>query len=120
MNTSTPHANGREALARARSGRRQRSRDRCDQADSARHEVTLDGRSVRITPSEFRLLAVLAERRRGGHALRAVRHALEQRRSLDTRACDLHVARLRHKIESDPSRPSRLLTVRGVGYRLVP
>jgi two-component system response regulator RegX3 len=40
--------------------------------------------------------------------------------SLDTRACDLHVARLRRKIEADPSRPRRLLTVRGVGYKLVP
>ena len=40
-------------------------------------------------------------------------------RSLDTRACDLHVARLRRKIEPDPSHPRRLLTVRAVGYKLV-
>ena len=36
----------------------------------------------------------------------------------DERACDIHVSNLRRKIERDPARPERLLTVRGVGYRL--
>jgi two-component system, OmpR family, response regulator RegX3 len=89
--------------------------------DLARHEVTVEGNPVHTTPSEFRLLALLAER-----AEEAVsRSELCMRlwgtdRSLDTRACDLHVARLRRKIEADPSDPHRLLTVRAVGYRLVP
>jgi two-component system response regulator RegX3 len=37
----------------------------------------------------------------------------------DQRACDIHVSNIRRKIEGDPARPERLLTVRGVGYRLV-
>ena len=89
--------------------------------DLARHEVTVAGDPVHTTPSEFRLLALFTER-----AEEAVsRSELCMRlwgtdRSLDTRACDLHVARLRRKIEADPSSPRRLLTVRAVGYKLVP
>jgi two-component system response regulator RegX3 len=88
--------------------------------DVSRHEVTLDGVPVHATPSEFRLLSLLAER--AGEAV--TRQELCSSlwgtdRSLDTRACDLHVARLRRKIEPDPSRPRRLLTVRAVGYKLV-
>jgi two-component system response regulator RegX3 len=37
----------------------------------------------------------------------------------DQRACDIHVSNIRRKIEADPSSPQRLVTVRGVGYRLV-
>jgi two-component system response regulator RegX3 len=36
-----------------------------------------------------------------------------------SRACDNHITNLRRKIEPDPARPQRLLTVRGVGYKLV-
>jgi DNA-binding response OmpR family regulator len=36
----------------------------------------------------------------------------------DEHACDVHISNLRHKIEDDPARPRRLVTVRGVGYRL--
>jgi two-component system response regulator RegX3 len=88
--------------------------------DLQRHEVLVDGTPVQTTPSEFRLLTLLAQR--AGEAV--TRGELctwlwGTDRSLDTRACDLHVARLRRKIEPDPSLPRRLLTVRGVGYRLV-
>jgi DNA-binding response OmpR family regulator len=89
--------------------------------DLARHEVSVEGNPVHTTPSEFRLLALLAERLEEAVS----RSELCMRlwgtdRSLDTRACDLHVARLRRKIEADPTHPRRLLTVRGVGYKLVP
>jgi two-component system, OmpR family, response regulator RegX3 len=88
--------------------------------DLQRHEVLLDGAPVHTTPSEFRLLTLLAER--AGEAI--TRGELctwlwGTDRSLDTRACDLHVARLRRKLEPNPSDPRRLLTVRGVGYKLV-
>jgi two-component system response regulator RegX3 len=36
----------------------------------------------------------------------------------DDRSCDGHVANIRRKIEDDPARPARVLTVRGIGYRL--
>jgi two-component system response regulator RegX3 len=89
--------------------------------DLARHEVSVEGDRVHTTPSEFRLLALLTERAEETVS----RSELCMRlwgtdSSLDTRACDLHVARLRRKIEADPSCPRRLLTVRAVGYKLVP
>ena len=89
--------------------------------DLARHEVNVGDNRVHTTPSEFRLLALLAERAeeavsRSDLCMRLWRTDC----SLETRACDLHVARLRRKIEADPSDPRRLLTVRGVGYKLVP
>jgi DNA-binding response OmpR family regulator len=88
--------------------------------DLARHEVTVDGRGVHTTPSEFRLLALLAERPEQVFSRSELCvHLWGTDRSLDTRACDLHVARLRRKIEPDPTRPRRLVTVRGVGYKLV-
>ena len=37
----------------------------------------------------------------------------------DEHACEVHVSNLRQKIERDPSRPERLVTVRGVGYKIV-
>jgi two-component system response regulator RegX3 len=88
--------------------------------DLQRHEVTVEGRRVHVTPSEFRLLELLAER--AGQAVSRSElcvHLWGTDRALHTRACDLHVARLRQKIEADPSRPRRLLTVRAVGYKLV-
>jgi two-component system response regulator RegX3 len=88
--------------------------------DLRRHEVTVEGRRVHMTPSELRVLELLADR--AGQAVSRSElcvHLWGTDRSLHTRACDLHVARLRQKIEADPSRPRRLLTVRGVGYKLV-
>ena len=38
----------------------------------------------------------------------------------DERACDIHISNLRRKLEREPEEPQRILTVRGVGYRLVP
>jgi two-component system response regulator RegX3 len=38
----------------------------------------------------------------------------------DARACDVHVSNLRRKVERNPGRPERIVTVRGVGYKLVP
>jgi len=38
----------------------------------------------------------------------------------DEHACEVHISNLRRKIERDPSRPERLVTVRGMGYKLVP
>jgi len=87
--------------------------------DPARHEVTVDGRSVALTPREFRLLEVLA--RAPGRAF--TRSELVERafgadsEALD-RTIDAHVVNLRRKIEDDPGHPARVETVFGVGYRL--
>ena len=86
--------------------------------DRARHEVTVEGEAVRLTPREFDLLAYLMEHagrvRSRDQILQAV---WAQEDFLDERTVDVHIRWLRTKIEANPSQPERLLTVRGVGYK---
>ena len=87
--------------------------------DLERHEVSIDGRAVRLTPSELRLLLLLAEQPGRPRSRREIlRHLSGADPSGHERACDVHIANLRRKLERDPSRPERLLTLRGVGYAL--
>ena len=79
-----------------------------------------DGAEVHLTRTEFRLLVELAAH--AGHVV--TREQLLQRvwgyeYYGDTRLLDVHVRRLRAKIEDDPGRPALVQTVRGVGYRVV-
>jgi len=86
--------------------------------DVAGHEVRRDDTAIALTPLEFDLLVALA-RRPWQVFTREV--LLEQvwgyRHQADTRLVNVHVQRLRSKIERDPERPELVLTVRGVGYR---
>jgi DNA-binding response OmpR family regulator len=87
--------------------------------DSAR--VRLRGEPVALTKTEFRLLTELAENR--GRVLS--REVLLERvwgygYFGDSRLVDVHVRRLRRKVESDPANPTLIVTVRGLGYRLEP
>ncbi len=86
--------------------------------DRSRHEVTVDGQLIDLPPKEFELLAVLVE-----HAGRVL-----TRNQLidevwgsdyvgDTKTLDVHIRRLRGRVEPDPQDPQRIRTVRGVGYR---
>jgi DNA-binding response OmpR family regulator len=89
--------------------------------DAAEREVRRDGRPVRLTAREFDLLWFLASHPRRVFS----RDQLMQRvwgyeAALDTGTVTVHVRRLREKIEADPSRPARLQTVWGVGYRFSP
>ena len=87
--------------------------------DATRHRVEVDGRLVGLTPTEFRLLALLASAPERVFAREEVmRHLWETVFVGDRRNVDVHVRNLRRKIEPDPARPERLLTVRGVGYQL--
>ena len=87
--------------------------------DVQRHEVSIDGRAVRLTPSELRLLLLLAEQPGRPRSRREIlRHLSGADPAGRERACDVHIANLRRKLERDPSRPERLLTLRGVGYAL--
>jgi two-component system response regulator RegX3 len=89
--------------------------------DLARHEVVADGRTVHLTLSEFKVLALLAERAgRPVSRRELMQHLWASEHVGDEHACEVHVSNLRRKIERDPARPQRLLTVRGVGYKLVP
>jgi len=87
--------------------------------DSSRHTVTRDGEAVSLTPSEFRLLDLLAgdpERVFGRREI--MQHLWESSYVGDQRACDIHISNLRRKLEDDPANPRRIVTVRGVGYKL--
>lgn len=86
--------------------------------DFVAHEVKRDGQVIALTRLEFDLLAALA--REPGRVF--TRDALLSevwgyRQTSDTRLVNVHVQRLRSKIERDPDNPELVLTVRGVGYR---
>ena len=88
--------------------------------DLVRYGAQVDGRGVNLTRSEFKLLALLAGQPEKVFSRREImQHLWESSYVGDQRACDIHVSNIRRKIERDPARPERLLTVRGVGYRLV-
>ncbi|KQV64893.1 two-component system response regulator [Nocardioides sp. Root122] len=86
--------------------------------DVAGHSVTRDGEAINLTPLEFDLLVCLA-RKPWQVFTREV--LLEQvwgyRHSADTRLVNVHVQRLRSKVEHDPENPEVVVTVRGVGYK---
>ena len=86
--------------------------------DAARHEVFVRGDSVALPLKEFELLELLMAN--AGRVL--TRDVLIDRiwgpnYFGDTKTLDVHIKRLRSKIEPDPARPTRIVTVRGVGYR---
>jgi two-component system response regulator MtrA len=82
------------------------------------HQVTRDGVPITLTPLEFDLLVALARKPRQVFTREVL---LEQvwgyRHAADTRLVNVHVQRLRSKVEKDPEHPEVVLTVRGVGYR---
>jgi DNA-binding response OmpR family regulator len=87
--------------------------------DPVRHEVVVAGKAITLTASEFKLLARLAEHPDRVFTRRELmQHLWDSDYVGDERACDSHMANLRKKIERDPARPERLLSVRGVGYKL--
>jgi DNA-binding response OmpR family regulator len=88
--------------------------------DPARHAASVDGTPILLTRSEFRLVTLLASQPgRPFTREELIRHLWESEAGGDRRAIDVHVSNLRRKVEQDPRRPRRLLTVRGVGYTLV-
>jgi DNA-binding response OmpR family regulator len=88
--------------------------------DRLRHRVRVDGAERDVTGSEFRLLVLFATHPDRAFSRRELmQHLWESEHVGDQRACDTHIVNLRRKIERDRTRPQRLLTVRGVGYKLV-
>jgi DNA-binding response OmpR family regulator len=87
--------------------------------DTARHEVLRGGEPLSLKPKEYELLVFLA-RNQGLVLSRDL--ILERVWGWDynggSRTVDVHVRWLREKIEPDPANPTRIITVRGVGYRL--
>jgi len=113
----------RAALRRAASdeGDRPRVEQLGDlEVDREGYAVTRAGEPVALTPTEYRLLIELVDN--AGMAMD--RATLLERVwgygwAGDTRLVDVHVQRLRAKVEGDPSTPELIQTVRGVGYKLV-
>jgi two-component system, OmpR family, response regulator MtrA len=89
--------------------------------DVAGHSVQRAGVPLNLTPLEFDLLVALARKPRQVFTREVL---LEQvwgyRHAADTRLVNVHVQRLRAKIEKDPERPEIVVTVRGVGYKAGP
>jgi len=82
------------------------------------HQVIRDGQEIALTPIEFDLLVTLASRPRQVFSREEL---LEQvwgyRKSSDTRLVNVHIQRLRSKVEKDPDDPKIIQTVRGIGYK---
>ena len=89
--------------------------------DVPAHKVTREGEQISLTPLEFDLLVALARKPRQVFTRDVL---LEQvwgyRHPADTRLVNVHVQRLRAKVEKDPENPQVVLTVRGVGYKAGP
>jgi two-component system response regulator RegX3 len=88
--------------------------------DVPRHEVRVDGTLVTLPPKEFELLEAFLLRK--GRLLTRdflIEEVWGADYYGDTRTLDVHVKRLRQKIETDPHHPEHLVTVRGLGYRFV-
>jgi len=121
----------RELVARIRAVLRRRSKDDTMlpstleagpvRMDVERHVVTVRGENVQLPLKEFELLEVLL--RNAGRVL--TRPQLIDRvwgadYVGDTKTLDVHIKRLRAKIETDPSSPQYIITVRGLGYKFEP
>ena len=85
--------------------------------DRERYTVTIRGKSVKLSATEFKLLLFLAERRgkvfSRGQLLDAV---WRDEAFVEPRTVDVHVRRLRSNIEADPANPRYIKTLRGIGY----
>jgi len=86
--------------------------------DESRHEVTLDDKPLNLKPKEYDLLLYLA-RHRG--LILSREQILEEVWGWDyfgdSRTVDVHIRWLREKIEKDPAKPKRVITIRSAGYR---
>ena len=104
----------RRRRSRTGASRGGRPRDR-----SARPHRRVGRPEIRLTSAEFELLLLLAEAPGQVFTRPAIMEHLWRTPFFgDERAADTHVANIRRKIERDPARPTRILTVRGVGYKL--
>jgi two-component system OmpR family response regulator/two-component system alkaline phosphatase synthesis response regulator PhoP len=88
--------------------------------DCRQRQLMQNNRSYHLTPKEFRLLFLLVDNKDQDISRRAImKEVWETDYMGDTRTLDVHIRWLREKIEDNPSRPRRLVTIRGVGYRFI-
>jgi len=121
----------RELLARVRAmlRRSEMSRPPAEQSPSlqagtlminiARHQASMNGKELSLTPKEFDLLAFLtANQKLVFNREQLLEKVWGYDYAGDSRTVDVHIRWLREKIESDPAHPQHLITVRGAGYKL--
>jgi len=116
-----------ELLARVKTRLRRSAHDEDDPSilrigditiDVEAHTVHSGDRPVSLTPLEFDLLLALARKPRQAFTRELLlQEVWGYRHPGDTRLVNVHVQRLRSKIEKDPERPEIIVTVRGIGYR---
>src|SRR5574341_163918 len=89
--------------------------------DVERHHVTVDGREVRLTNVEFRLLQAFLESPERVFSRDALLNRIyaNQEAAVVDRAIDVHIGKVREKLGDDPGDPRFIATVRGVGYKLL-
>jgi two-component system, OmpR family, response regulator RegX3 len=121
----------RELISRVRAHLRRAGMRSAEQADDvlfggpveldvARHEVQVRGETVGFPPKEFELLETFL-RRKGRLLTRdfLIEEVWGAGYFGDTKTLDVHVKRIRRKVEEDPHQPAHLVTVRGLGYKFV-
>jgi len=89
--------------------------------DVSRHRVTVGAKTISLPLKEFELLHLFM-RNKGRVITRPqlLKRLWGTEFPVDTKTLDVHIRRLRSKIEADPANPQRLTTIRGVGYRMEP
>ena len=86
--------------------------------DPEKHKVSLDGRPVTLTSSEFKILhALMSSPGRAFSREELLNQCYRHGEAVIDRVIDVHIGKLRQKIEDDPALPRFILTVRGHGYR---
>jgi len=86
--------------------------------DDARHEVLLEGRSVRLSPTEYKLLSMLMRQAGNVVSREKLVDELWGYDGFSANLLEIHVGKLRRKLEENPRRPRRILTVRSFGYKV--
>jgi two-component system KDP operon response regulator KdpE len=86
--------------------------------DLAKHQVMLSGNEIKLTPTQYDLLKVLAQNAGKVLTHRQLLKKVWGTESDDTQYIRVYIGQLRRKIEADPSRPKYLITESGIGYRL--
>jgi two-component system response regulator RegX3 len=88
--------------------------------DISGHEVRRAGRPINVTPTEFRILkALISGAGRAFTRAQLLDAITDDRLDIYDRTLDRHIANVRHKIEPDPTHPTHIVTVFGVGYKFV-
>lgn len=86
--------------------------------DRGAHEIKAEGKVVNLRPLEFKLLTFLAERPNRVFSRQEIQEGVwESDVYVDSRTLDVHIRRLREKVERDPANPQYIITVRGFGYK---